>query len=64
MAFERIRNRHDIWRCFCEKHRETLESTVLPKSVMHNEERFRALIEGGEVISQGGTVRAARPQAW
>jgi hypothetical protein len=53
MAFGRIRNRHDTWQSFCEKHRETLESTGLPKSVTHNEQRFRMLIEEGEVLSQG-----------
>ncbi len=43
-------NRHDIWSVFCETYNEVPALTGLPVTVTHSEQRFRDLMEAGEVV--------------
>jgi hypothetical protein len=60
------RNRHDTWKLFCDAQREILARTGLPTSLTHSEQRFRDLLEAGEVDFRNARISLAdlTPSQW
>jgi hypothetical protein len=60
------RNRHDTWKQFCEHHQGLLAGTGLPASVTHSEQRFRELLEAGQVVASQARHSLAEltPAGW
>ena len=60
------RNRYDTWKAFCEMYREVLAQTGLPTSVICSEQRFRDLLEAGQVFSSNAQIslKELTPTAW
>ena len=61
-----LRNRHDTWKLFCEMQREILRRTGLPTSLTHSVQRFRDLLEMGEVAVSEARISLAdlTPPQW